>query len=154
MLATLRGISSGELLPLAALALAIGFFEALFWRGWMLQALERAFGLIPAVVLSSALYALYHVGYGMGWDEIGFLFFIGLMFACAFLLTRSVLVLWPVFQPSGQLITIAGDGLRLPPIASVGFLETLVLMAAIVFFAEKVRRRAAARVAELTASAP
>ena len=31
------------LLPLIALALAIGFFEALFWRGWMLLRLEEVF---------------------------------------------------------------------------------------------------------------
>jgi hypothetical protein len=63
-----------ELLPLLGLALAIGFFEAIFWRGWVLLRLEEAFGLIPAIVLGSLLYALYHVGYGMPWEEIAFLF--------------------------------------------------------------------------------
>ena len=43
--------------PLLALALTIGFFEALFWRGWVLLRLEEAFGLIPAIILGSALYA-------------------------------------------------------------------------------------------------
>src|ERR1044071_3686566 len=51
-----------ELLPLVALALTIGFFEAVFWRGWVLLRLEEAFGVIPAILLGSVLYALYHIG--------------------------------------------------------------------------------------------
>ena len=51
-----------ELAPLVALALAIGFFEAVFWRGWVLLRLEEAFGIIPAILLGSVLYALYHIG--------------------------------------------------------------------------------------------
>ena len=47
-----------ELLPLAFLALTIGLFEAIFWRGWFLLRLEECFGLIPAVVLGSVAYAL------------------------------------------------------------------------------------------------
>ncbi len=64
-----------ELLPLIALALAIGFFEALFWRGWVQLRLEEAFGLIPALILGSALYALYHIGYGMSASEMVFSIF-------------------------------------------------------------------------------
>jgi hypothetical protein len=44
-----------EVAPLLALALAIGFFEALFWRGWVFWRLEEAFGLIPAVLVGSLL---------------------------------------------------------------------------------------------------
>ena len=53
-----------EFLPLIALALCIGFFEAVFWRGWVLLRLEESFGTIPAILLGSALYAGYHIGYG------------------------------------------------------------------------------------------
>lgn len=54
-----------QLVPLTALALAIGLFEAVFWRGWILLRLEGAFGVIPAVLLGSLLYAAYHIGYAM-----------------------------------------------------------------------------------------
>jgi len=37
--------------PLLALALTIGFFEALFWRGWLLLRLEDAFGAVAAILL-------------------------------------------------------------------------------------------------------
>src|SRR6185436_18127969 len=68
-LAKARLPSVEELLPLVALALAIGFFEAVFWRGWVLLRLEEAFGIIPAVLLGSALYAAYHIVYGMSASE-------------------------------------------------------------------------------------
>jgi membrane protease YdiL (CAAX protease family) len=130
-----------NLIPLLALALAIGFFEAVFWRGWVLLRLEEAFGLIPAILLGSALYAAYHIGYGMGVDEMVFLFFIGILFAVTFRLTGSIFVLWPVFQPMGQLITLIKDGLELPLLASLGFSEALIAMLALVWLAGKLERR-------------
>ena len=130
-----------SLLPLVALSIAIGFFEAVFWRGWVLQRLENAFGLIPALLLGSALYALYHIGYAMPMSEMIFLFFIGLLYGVAFRLTRNIFILWPVFQPMGQLVTLIKDQLTLPPIAALGFFEVLVAMGAIVWFAEKFHLR-------------
>lgn len=124
-----------EFLPLIALALCIGFFEAFFWRGWVLLRLEESFGTIPAILLGSALYAAYHIGYGMPSDEIIFLFFIGIMFAVVFRLTKNVFILYPVFQPMGQLVTLIKDGLRLPLLASVGFIEVLIVMLVSVWLA-------------------
>lgn len=120
------------LAPLVALALAIGFFEALFWRGWVLLRLEESFGLLPAILLGSLLYAAYHVGYGMDLGEMAFLFVIGILFAVTFRITSSVLMLWPVFQPMGQLVTLIEDELDLPLIATLGFAEVLIVMVALV----------------------
>ena len=125
----------GKVIPLIGLSLAIGFFEAVFWRGWMLNRLEEAFGFLPAALIGSALYAAYHIGYAMPLSEIVFLFFIGLMYAAAFKLTGSIFILWPLFQPSGQLITLIKDGLDLPLIATLGFVEVFVVMAALVWLA-------------------
>jgi membrane protease YdiL (CAAX protease family) len=129
-----------QLIPLVALALTIGFFEAVFWRGWVLLRLEEAFGIIPAILLGSALYALYHIGYGMPLSEMVFLFFIGVMFAVVFRLTRSILILWPVFQPMGQLVTLIQDGLTLPLLAALGFAEVLILMLVLVWLANRYQR--------------
>lgn len=128
---------TSSLLPLAALALCIGLFEAVFWRGWVQSRLEEAFGFIPALLLGSAAYALYHIGYGMGWGEIGFLFIIGLLYGATFRVTGSVFILWPLFQPVGQLTTLIKDGLSLPPIAALGFVEALIAMAVVLFFAHR-----------------
>ena len=130
-----------QLLPLAALALAIGFFEAVFWRGWVLLRLEEAFGLVPALVLGSALYAAYHVGYGMQVSEMVFLFFIGLMFAVVFRMAKSVFILWPFFQPMGQLITLMKESLPLPAIAALGFFEVLIVMFVLVWAAGRIYKK-------------
>lgn len=130
-----------ELLPLVTLALAIGFFEAVFWRGWVLLRLEEAFGILPAILLGSGLYALYHIGYGMDASEMVFLFFIGILFAVTFRLAGSILILWPLFQPTGQLATLIRDELELPLLASVGFGEVLILMLAMTWFAGRYLRR-------------
>lgn len=129
------------LLPLLALTLAIGFFEAIFWRGWVLLRFEEAFGVIPAIVLGSAVYALYHIGYGMGTNEIVFLFFIGILFAVSFRLTKNILILVPLFQPMGQLVTLINDGLTLPLGASMGFMMVLALMLTLVWLAARYHSR-------------
>jgi uncharacterized protein len=130
-----------EFLPLLALALTIGFFEAIFWRGWMLLRLEDAFGLLPAILIGSFVYAAYHIGYGMPTSEMVFLFFIGVMFAVIFRLTKSIFILWPFFQPMGQLVTLVKDGLSLPVLAALGFIEAFILMVALVWLADRYYKR-------------
>lgn len=142
-----------SLLPLAGLALAIGFFEAVFWRGWVLLRLEEAFGLIPAVLLGSALYAVYHIGYGMPFSEIAFLFVIGVMYAVTFRITRSVFLLWPIFQPMGQLVTLVKDQLSLPAIAALGFFEVFLLMALLVWLANRYHKKQQARLVKAHSTA-
>lgn len=134
-----------ELLPLISLSLAIGFFEAVFWRGWVLQRLDEAFGMLPAIGIGSALYAAYHIGYAMPLNEMVFLFFIGLLYSTAFMLTRNILILWPLFQPMGQLSTLITDNLRLPTLASLGFIEVLALMFALVWLGWRTHRRTEVR---------
>jgi len=131
----------GTLIPLLALALTIGFFEAVFWRGWVLLRLEEAFGFIPALILGSALYAAYHIGYGMPTGEMVFMFFIGILYAVTFRLTKNVFILWPFFQPMGQLVTLLRDGLILPLPATIGFVEALILMIVLVWLAARYQKK-------------
>lgn len=126
-----------QLIPLIALSLAIGFFEAVFWRGWVLLRLEDSLGLIPALLIGSLMYAVYHIGYAMPLSEIVFLFFIGLMFAIVFRLTKNIFILWPLFQPMGQMVTLVNDQLSLPLVATLGFVDVLLAMAAIVWLASR-----------------
>lgn len=130
-----------QLAPLVGLALAIGLFEAIFWRGWVLLRLEEAFGMIPAIALGAGLYALYHVGYAMPMEEIRFLFLIGVLYAVVFRLTKSVFILWPVLQPMGQLVTLIRDGLSLPLISTLGFVEVLVVMVVLIWLAGRYYRK-------------
>jgi membrane protease YdiL (CAAX protease family) len=62
------------------MSLMVGLFEAIFFRGFIQTRLSASFGPIPGVVAAAALYALYHVGYGMGAREMVFLFALGLVY--------------------------------------------------------------------------
>ena len=73
--------------------------------------------------------------------DMVFLFFVGMMFSVVFLITRSVLILWPAFQPMGQLVTLVQDRLTLPFLATVGFAEVLIVMVLLAYFAGRYQRR-------------
>jgi hypothetical protein len=108
--------------------------------GWILLHLGAAFGLIPAILLRSILYAAYPIGYAMPLDEMVFFFF-GIMFAVVFRLTKNVFILWPIFQPMGQVVTLIKEGLELPLLSSLGFLEVLIGMLVMVWLAGKYARK-------------
>jgi hypothetical protein len=70
-----------------------------------------------------------------------FLFFIGLMFAAVFRLTKSVLILWPLFQPLDQLTTLLTDKLTLPLVAALGFAEAFVLMLVLIWLSGRYSKK-------------
>ncbi|WP_332759991.1 CPBP family glutamic-type intramembrane protease [Pseudarthrobacter sp.] len=92
--------------PLLALAVTVGFFEAVFFRGFIETRLEASFGPIAGVAGAAALYAAngmaYHVGYGMGGTEMLLLFGLGIVYAVAFAVARNLVVLWPLLVPLGS----------------------------------------------------
>ncbi len=142
-----------QFVPLVALSLAIGFFEAVFWRGWVQLRLEDAFGIIPAILVGALIYAAYHIGYGMPLSEIGFLFLVGVMYAVVFRLTKNVFILWPLLQPMGQLVTLVKDGLTLPVLATLGFLEVFAVMVLFIWLATRYYRKHAGKPVEKRAPA-
>jgi uncharacterized protein len=131
-------------IPLVVLALTVGLFEAVFFRGFIQGRLQASFGALPATVGAAALYGLYHVGYGMGAGELFFLFSLGVVYAVAYRLTENVLILWPLLTPLGYLFASleAGDmGGSLPWASMAGFGNVLALMALIVWLAHRHERR-------------
>lgn len=130
--------------PLLVMTLTVGLFEAIFFRGFVQGRLEAALGTGPAVLGAAALYALYHVGYGMGGDEMVFLFGLGVVYAVAYRLFENMLVLWPLLIPLGSFFAQleAGDLVGELPWASVaGFADVLVAMAVIVWLAVRSERK-------------
>ena len=121
-----------EVVPLIAMALAVGLFEAVFFRGWLQLRFEAAFGIVPGPIPAALLYSLYPVGYGMTGREMLFLFGLGLVFGAVFRLTKSIFILWPFYTPAGSLYTNVTEGLTMPFEATYGFVLTLVLMVALV----------------------
>jgi membrane protease YdiL (CAAX protease family) len=140
-LAQLDVVWTRALVPLASMALAVGLFEAIFFRGWLQLRFEEAFGEVPGLVLAAGCYSLYHIGYGMEPRELSFLFGLGLIFGVVFRLTRNVFILWPFYTPVGGLYANLADGLSLPFEAAYGFATTIALMAGVTILAAVLYRR-------------
>jgi hypothetical protein len=129
-------------IPLAALALTVGFFEAVFFRGFIQTRLEASFGQIPGVAGAAALYAAYHVGYGMDGPEMLFLFGLGVVYAVAYSAARNLIVLWPFLVPLGSFYNnLRGGSIQMPWEAILGFADVLGLMVAAVWFAARHEHR-------------
>lgn len=75
-----------------------GIFEMLFFYGFLQLRFERAFGIIPGIVLAAAFYSFHHAGFQ---PEFVKLFFVGLMYMGVFRTTRSLLIVYPFFWGVG-----------------------------------------------------
>ena len=61
---------------------------------------EKAFGFIPAILLTSVFYSFHHAGFQ---PEFLHLFLVGLMYSAVFYITRNMLVIFPFFWGVGAL---------------------------------------------------
>jgi membrane protease YdiL (CAAX protease family) len=140
--------------PLLTMSLMVGLFEAIFFRGFIQTRLSASLGPIPGVVAAAALYALYHVGYGMGIREMVFLFGLGLLYGIAYACVNNVLVLWPVLIPIGSFYNnLQSGGIELPWAAIAGFVDVIAIMFAAVWIAHRRERRAVKSTADETSDA-
>lgn len=107
--ANLSGLGRPDVfVPLLILILVSGFFEAVFFRGFIQLTFERGFGIIPGILIGSIMYSLYHIGYP-GWatvQNILSLFLVGMVYAVVFRTTSEILNQWPIFIPAGALLDI------------------------------------------------
>jgi uncharacterized protein len=127
---------------LLGMSLVVGFFEAVFFRGFIQGRLEASFGPAPAVAGAAVLYAAYHVGYGMGLSEIWFLLGLGVVYAVIFRLTSNVLILWPLLTPIGAFFNnLNNPEIELPWASLAGFADVAALMLAALWLARRHIRR-------------
>jgi membrane protease YdiL (CAAX protease family) len=128
--------------PLLVMALVVGVFESIFFRGFVQGRLEEAFGSRVGIAGAAVLYGAYHVGYGMGLREMLFLTGLGVVYAVAYALPRNVFVLWPLLTPVGSFFANveAGD-IDLPWASIMGFADVLALMVAAIWLGARHARR-------------
>ena len=132
--------------PLLVMSLTVGLFEAVFFRGFVQTRLEASFGPVAGVGGAAAMYALYHVGYGMQPAEMIFLFGLGVVYAIAFGIVHNLLVLWPLLTPLGGFFaTVTAQSFELPWMSILGFLDVLAVMIVAVALAMRHERREATR---------
>jgi len=133
-----------ELIPIFVLAVVSGFFEAIFFSGWLQLRLEESFGVIPAILVASFYYSLYHIGYGGSWidvDTLITLFYVGVFFACIFRLTKNILTVWPFLIPLGAVYDLVKHGTWIPFDAVYGFILAFMLMVAALLYLHRVELR-------------
>jgi membrane protease YdiL (CAAX protease family) len=89
-----------------------GLFELFLYYGFIHPRLEKAFGAIPAILLTSAIYVLWHVGTQLPLEPDPLyaawkLFWVGVMSQSLFSVTRNLLVIWPFFHAVGVMLDFA-----------------------------------------------
>jgi membrane protease YdiL (CAAX protease family) len=89
-----------------------GLFELFLYYGFIHLRLEKAFGTIPAILLTSAIYVLWHVGTQLPLEPdplyaMWKLFWVGVMSQSLFSITRNLLVIWPFFHAVGVMLDFA-----------------------------------------------
>ena len=82
----------------AAFVMVALCFELVFFYAFLRTLLERAFGIVPAVILTACFYAFHHIGFQ---PEYGKLIFVGLLYAITYRLGNSALIIFPFFLGIG-----------------------------------------------------
>ena len=83
------------LLPMGIVPLIMTtFFEEFLFRGFVQSRIDRQFGWVPAILVSGAMFSLYHLGYPgfRTWEDILLLFAVGAGFAAAYKLSGNNLM--------------------------------------------------------------
>ena len=94
------GILEIKNLYAASYILVAGIFEMTFIYGYLRASFEKAFGIIPAILLTAAFYSFHHVGFQ---PEFLHLFFVGLMYCSVYYITQNLLIIFPFFWGVGAL---------------------------------------------------
>jgi membrane protease YdiL (CAAX protease family) len=101
-------MDAGSLAATSYQLLLGGLFELFLYYGFIHLRLRRAFGVVPAIVGSAAIYSLWHVGtelpmHADPWRGLLLLFSVGLLYHTVFAVTRNAFSIWPFFFWSGAI---------------------------------------------------
>lgn len=78
--------------------LVAGIFEMIFIYGFLRYQFERAFGIIPAMILTAVFYSFHHAGFQ---PEFMKLFWVGIMYVAVFYITHNIFIIFPFFWGVG-----------------------------------------------------
>ena len=126
-----------------AYILLAGIFEVVFFYGFQRTLFERAFGIVPGILLAALFYSLHHAGFQ---SEFGKLFFVGVMYASVFRIGNSVFLIYPFFWGVGGCYDVlvqsqAVSTIMYPGIRSL-YLGVLILAAVIWIWKDRRKRKA------------
>lgn len=94
--------------------LVAGIFEMVFIYGFLRYEFERAFGILPAILITAIFYSFHHAGFQ---PEFAKLFFVGMMYVTVFYFTRNIFSIFPFFWGVGAVWdvlvnSVAGDQIK------------------------------------------
>jgi membrane protease YdiL (CAAX protease family) len=103
-------------------------FELVFFYAFLRTLFERAFGIVPALLLTAIFYAFHHIGLQ---PEYGKLIFVGLLYATIYRLGNSALLIFPFFLGVGGVYDVLVQSQVVSPIL---YPEVRALFLAVVIF--------------------
>lgn len=116
LLALWRGVNLPELIqgadwvPILIFG-AFNLFEPFFVFGWLQTRYEKSFGVIPAIVLAASSFVLFQIG-SAPLDGLAAIFFVYLVLATAFGITKNIFTLWPIYWCVGSVVNILSLKMR------------------------------------------
>lgn len=114
----------------AAYVMCALFFELVFFYAFLRTLFERAFGIVPGIILAALFYAFHHVGFQ---QEYGKLIFVGLMYATVYRIGNSALLIFPFFLGVGGIYDVLIQSQVVSPIL---YPEIRTLYLAVLILAE------------------
>ena len=127
----------------AVYILTAGIFEMTFIYGYLRSSFEKAFGIIPAIILTSVFYSFHHAGFQ---PEFMHLLFVGLMYCSVYYITQNLLIIFPFFWGVGALwdVIVSSDAdSEIKNAESFIIALVILLLSAIWIFIFKRRKRSA-----------
>lgn len=77
-----------------------GIFEMIFIYGFLRYEFEKAFGIIPSIILTAIFYSFHHAGFQ---PEFKKLFFVGILYLSVFYITQNIFIIFPFFWGVGAI---------------------------------------------------
>jgi len=115
-------------------------FELVFFYAFLRTLFERAFGIVPAIILTALFYAFHHIGFQ---PEYGKLVFVGLLYSTTYRLGNSALLVFPFFLGVGGIYDVLIQSEVVSPILypEIRTLYLVVaILATVVWFWKKIRK--------------
>ena len=136
-----------HLLPMGIVPLIMTtFFEEFLFRGFVQSRIDRQFGWVPAILVSGAMFSLYHLGYPgfRTWEDILLLFAVGVGFAAAYKLSGNNLIVSFFVNLPNAFVTYILKYEQFPVMrvsSTIAAAVTLVLIGLILLVCRNVHRR-------------
>ena len=123
--------------------LVAGIFEMIFIYGFLRYEFERAFGILPAILVTAIFYSLHHAGFQ---PEFTKLFFVGIMYVTVFYFTQNIFSIFPFFWGVGAVWDVlvnseAGNQIKNETSFIIAILMFIAMLGISIFIHYKMKKK-------------